>query len=346
MDCPYTTEDDCEVIRIDKPDGGVRVIYKPKPELRKKLDQILKIMKNQHVSFGPYVHGFIRHRSIKTNAEALTLKNPNGTRRSLSYMLKMDITNYFHSIRPIKVRYALERHKFAEWAIDLIMATCLLRLKNGSAIVPQGFPTSPFIAALVMKEISYRLAGLMRQIDPIFPTRLAIYADNITFTSDSRKIITFAHQVRFILKKCYKMEIKYSTLNAKPARLVVCGVQINDKIGPPRNYWRTMRAQLFNATCDRKAGLVPAGFSLNPRSRQVFRANAGIYHSKGLIKKKNLDQRARANLKIMKKNLTPIPFSEWKGQIEFIRSLDQDKGQKLLSMYKEMCEWHQHQELA
>lgn len=329
------------VIRIPKKDGGVRIIHKPNPELRTYLKTILQMLKNHRLSFGPFVHGFVRWRSIKTNAQSLMVPDGNGGRRPLTYMLKLDVVDYFHHITEKILGKVLLKAGFADWEIETILDTCLVTKGVDGPCLPQGFPTSPFLAALTMKYIAMRLSGLRKWIDPVFQTRLAVYADNITFTSDSSQIRAFKKPVDYILGK-FGMECKYAKFVSTKGRMIVCGVQLNqDGVGPPRKYWRNLRAEIFNACRDRQAGLVPAGFCLAPEDRACLRKNEGIVKVSGLLKKKILSEDGKKILKEARTRLIEIPFEEWRGKIEFIRSLDPYKGRVMMDLFEETSRWHQ-----
>jgi hypothetical protein len=330
------------VIRIPKKDGGIRIIHKPDQELHARLKKILAMLKNHRLSFGPFVHGFVRRRSIKTNAQALMVYDENKNPRPLTYMLKLDIIDYFHHVTEGLVQRVLRKEHLPDWEIEIIMDSCIVSKDVPNPCLPQGFPTSPFLAALLMKYLSFRLYGLCKRISPAFQTKMAIYADNITFASDSSEVRSFGNPVNYILEK-FGMESKYAKFVSTKGRMIVCGVQLNkDGVGPPRKYWRTLRAEIFNACRDRQAGLVPAGFRLSVSDRDQLRKNAQIAGVPGLVKKKLLSNDVKDALKKAKKRAVPISFEEWRGKIEFIRSLDPDKGESLMNLFKETCRWHQY----
>lgn len=322
------------LIRIPKKDGGIRILHVPNPALRAEQDKILKILKRFNLSFGPWVHGYARRRSIRTNAEALIVNKTPGQYYVPGIMLKLDVRDYFHNVTDKMVEHCLRREKCPPWIIDEVKAKCFVFFK-GKMVLPQGAPTSPFLSALVMKYISIRLSGLLKQANPWCPSRMAIYADNITFVSDDPVIYSWARQTSFILKKLgFEINPSKVHIHRRPGRMIVCGVQVNDKVGPPRAVWRNLRAEMHNAWMDRKSGMVPAGFQLSHATRRLVRMNSFIFGHRGVVKKADLDQRSREALK--GKTLEPLPFERWRGQIEFVKSLDPDKGKSLEAIFRKV----------
>lgn len=324
---------DYAIVRIPKSGGGVRVLHVPNPTLKAEQKKILRVLKKVIFSLGPFVHGYARKRSIKTNAQSLIISRE-GKYWAPTYLAKMDIRDYFSNVTDRMVAECLLKEKAPGWLKDAVDRTCFIDL-NGRRVLPQGAPTSPLLSAIVMKYLSFRLSGLLKGAKPWCPSRMAIYADNITFSSDDPIIYSWIPKARYILKLAgFDVRPEKVSVNKKPGRQIVCGVQINHKIGPPRAMWRNLRAELHNAWTDRMAGLVPAGYRLSDETRKQIRIRGFLRRMPGVRKKKDLNQEAREFLK--GKEHEPIPFDQWRGRISFVKSLDPAKGGQLERLFKKV----------
>ena len=322
------------VIRIPKAGGGIRVLHVPCASLKAEQKNVLKVLRKFVLSFGPFVHGYARKRSIKTNAQNLVLMR-DGKYWAPTFLLKLDIRDFFSNVTAGLVDECLAKEKVPVWLREGVRLKCFIDL-NDKRVLPQGAPTSPFLSALVMKYVSIRLSGLLKQSPSWCPSRLSVYADNITFSSDA-PMYGWIPKVRYVLEK-FGLELRMDKIKVskKPGRQIICGVQINSKIGPPRAMWRNLRAELHNAWMDRMAGLVPSGYRLDQRTRNSIRFSAGTRGLGGVVKKKDLPPLARDFLK--GKEIEPIPFGRWQGQISFVKSLDPAKGEQLERLFKKVEE--------
>ena len=320
------------VIRIPKAGGGIRVLHVPCASLKAEQKNVLKVLRKFVLSFGPFVHGYARKRSIKTNAENLVLMR-DGKYWAPTFLLKLDIKDFFSNVTDGLVLECLAKEQVPAWLWEGVRLKCFIDL-NGKRVLPQGAPTSPFLSALVMKYVSIRLSGLLKQSPSWCPSRLSVYADNITFSSDA-PMYGWIPKVRYVLGK-FGLELREDKIRVsrKPGRQIICGVQINDKIGPPRAVWRNLRAELHNAWMDRMAGLVPSGYRLDQQTRRDIRFSAGTRGLSGVVKKKDLPHLARDFLK--GKKIEPLPLSRWQGQISFVKSLDPAKGEQLEKLFQKV----------
>jgi len=329
---------DYRVIRIPKKSGGVRVIHAPLPALKTKQESLLKILSGLRIRRGPWVNAYLpRTRgSIKTAAERLLL-SVDGKTRSPDCLLKMDIADYFSNCTEDLVIKALEYESVEQWIIDLVRDRCFIFDGKGRRVLPQGAPTSPFLAALVMKGVAARINGVVKEWDRLnhCPCTFTTYSDNLSFGCDDPSMVRLVYPVRHVLKKIgFEVNPKKIEFHRKPARFVVCGVQINDKIGPRRPYWRVLRAELHNALTDRRADIAPAGFYLEDKTRQELRRIAGINGKPGLVKA--LPQDALNFLARNQACTRAIPWATWKGKIGFVAFLDPKRGRDLQAIYDEL----------
>jgi retron-type reverse transcriptase len=280
-------------VLIPKKDGGHRTLYVPLKALKEKQGEILKYLTGLASPAGPYIHAYVKRRSIRTFASRFHTAAGKAPR----YLLKVDIKDFFPSLTEKVVMKEAERRVLNPTVRDMIRRYCFVR--TGSIrVLPQGAPTSPFLSNLVMKTVMARIGGLLKWWERRrhYGTVAAAYCDNIVIGGFEPGILGMLWSVKKILKD-YGLE-----LNEKKTRLVgpggrkeVCGVVISEKLSTRKDYWRRLRAALHNAERDIRTGQVPPGFYFDPNTR------------------------TRA----------PIPWSEWRGKIAFVASLNPLRGAQL-----------------
>ncbi|OAI45664.1 hypothetical protein AYO44_12570 [Planctomycetaceae bacterium SCGC AG-212-F19] len=235
---------------IPKRDQTEREICAPKPQLRWVQRQILdKILAK--VATHDAAHGFIPGRSIVTNAAPHT---------SAALILKFDLKDFFPTIHYYRVMglftslgYTVGRAKFSAKDDAREVAPTLARLccytpdphQWGSALVPQGAPTSPAISNIVCRRLDARLRGLAERNKGVY-TR---YADDLTFSflKDEVELGRFrwwvdqiCHQEGFFVNQAKFRVIRCSQ------RQVVTGIVVNDALRIPREERRRFRAIVHN----------------------------------------------------------------------------------------------------
>jgi RNA-directed DNA polymerase len=231
-----------------KRSGGERIILAPKRELkalqRKVLDGIVA-----RVPTAATTHGFVRGRSVVTNAQPHVGKQ---------VVLKLDLKDFFPSITFPRVRglFVALGYPFPVAAALALLCTEYDRevferdgtryfVSDGPRHLVQGAPTSPALANLVAWRLDRRLGGLAARRGFAY-TR---YADDLTFSGDD---IGAVHDVRRLAQRIIRDE-RFTTNYAKTrvarrsARQIVTGLVVNDQIATPRELRRRLRATLHNA---------------------------------------------------------------------------------------------------
>jgi len=145
--------------------GDLRVVYSPNIF---GLASTLKILNNKLSDIyqaKECVHGFVRGKSIRTNAKQHLGKK---------YILSIDIKEFFDSIDSEMIKCSLIKLGFIPDVADWITKITTV---NGRLV--QGFHTSPIIANIVSQEMDDEFLGICQQ--DITYTR---YADDLYFSSD------------------------------------------------------------------------------------------------------------------------------------------------------------------
>lgn len=232
--------------------GGVRLLASPKPMLAEVQRRILRDILDK-VPAHPAAHGFVRARSILTNA------TPHVGR---AVVLKLDLENFYASVRfsrVVAIYRSLGYSREAALWLAALTTTAIpsdLPLPSAGAHalrpylgrhLPQGAPTSPALANLSAYSLDVRLAGLARAFGATY-TR---YADDLTFSGDGdfgktlRNLIPLAEQV--IRKERFRVQKAKRKVLRRGQRQTVAGVVVNEKPNVRRDEYDRLKALLNNA---------------------------------------------------------------------------------------------------
>lgn len=191
-------------------------------------------------------HGFVRHRSIITNA-IMHLGKKN--------VLNIDLENFFDSFNFGRVRGFFIKNK--NFQLSHAIATVIAQIACYNNKLPQGSPCSPVITNLITHALDIRLASLAKKHSCTY-TR---YADDITFSTRKSEFplqIMRQENGEYLSSKKLRREIeragfsindKKTRIQYKDSRQDVTGLVVNKKPSVKSEYWRTVRAQcnsLFN----------------------------------------------------------------------------------------------------
>jgi len=216
----------------------------PKMLSAKKKDHIAEILKvkisNAPVKQPSLSHGFVRERSIITNAMMhLGKKN----------VLNIDLEDFFDSFNFGRVRGFFIKNK--NFQLDPKIATVIAQIACFDNKLPQGSPCSPVLTNLITHSLDIRLAALAKK----YKCTYSRYADDITFST--RKSL-FPIQIMkeennlYVAGKELVWEIKNggfcinenkTRIQYKDSRQDVTGLIVNQKPNTKKEYWRTVRAK-------------------------------------------------------------------------------------------------------
>ena len=173
-------------------------------------------------------------------------------------VLKLDISHFFDSIDDDMVYLVMKRLGLSVPATVLLTHLCTYKTR-----LPQGAPTSTYIANLVMKQFDEKLGKWCSEHNISY----TCYCDDMTF-SGNKADIRSANVVGKVGHMLYRMGV---TLNDKKTVFInssqqqrVTGVVINEKPALSRSQKRTMRQEVYYCM---KYG---AAESINRRGLDVF----------------------------------------------------------------------------
>jgi hypothetical protein len=230
---------------IPKRSGGERLIFAPKRRLKavlRTLDRLLvcKLPRSEHA------HGFVRKRSVATNAASHVGK---------AVLLHFDIKDCFPTIHFGRVRGLLIAlgYSYPVAATLAVLMTesprqpiaaegKLYHVPTGPRVCVQGAPTSPGLCNAILLRLDRRLAGLAEKHGFTY-TR---YADDLTFSGDdTAKVTKFLQSVPAIVAaEGFAVNAEKTRVMRAGRRQAVAGVVVNKAMGLSRQERRKLRAAL------------------------------------------------------------------------------------------------------
>lgn len=228
---------------IKKRSGGVREICAPATALKiiqRKLNQALQAVYEPR---NP-AHGFVRDRSVVTNAKAHL-----GAR----FVLNIDLQDFFPSINFGRVRGMFMAKPYS---LPAEAATVLAQICCSENRLPQGAPTSPVISNMVCA----RLDAEMRRLAERYACQYTRYADDITFstkkttfpksiartaeTATGSETILGGELQKVIDDNGFSVNPLKTRLQTQLKRQAVTGLTINEFVNVSRRYINQVRAML------------------------------------------------------------------------------------------------------
>lgn len=217
------------LITLQKRNGNIRNIYAPDKHLKSFQNQILREILI-YFPVSPYATAYSKNCTLSKNAAPHVGKK---------YLLKLDITDFFGSIRFDQIYSAAFNTRYFPKQIGVLLTSLCCR----EEALPQGAPTSPTLSNLVMRNFDSSL-GRWCQRRGIAYTR---YCDDMTFSSN-KPLFPVYEKVKSML---YDMGL---TLNEKKTHFItnasrqsVTGLTVNEKVSVASNYKRKLRQEIYYA---------------------------------------------------------------------------------------------------
>ncbi|MBN9298258.1 MAG: RNA-directed DNA polymerase [Filimonas sp.] len=237
------------VFEVPKKSGGKRRISAPKKQLKKLqlwvLNNVLCHLPNETVA-----HGFIRQRSIVTNAAPHVGKD---------IIVNVDLKDFFPTITYARVKGVFKKLGYSEQQAIIFALICTQAeteevemdgvkyyVQNGKRCLPQGSPASPAISNIIAYKLDKKIQGLAAKLNFAY-TR---YADDLTFstTNDNAKQIT---KLLYLIKKIvtaegFEVHPGKTHIMRKGGQQKVTGIVVNKQLNVERSQLRKFRALLHN----------------------------------------------------------------------------------------------------
>ena len=238
----YNTEVTYQKHSLAKRSGGIRTLLIPNANLKTIQHQLLNGF-NSHLSKKVHkcAHAYVKGKSIKTNA-AQHVGN--------KVLIKLDIEKFFDSINKQHLKPYLRSISWSGKVQDRL--TELLLTDNG---LPQGAPTSPFIANIILYHFDVKVLAYCVQRNYKY-TR---YADDITVSMPEDNSQSIGRVIKFVEEALenngFRLNKKSQKLNVlRPHQAQrVCGVTINSgKLTISKKHRRLIRSAQHYKTIDKK----------------------------------------------------------------------------------------------
>lgn len=215
---------------LKKPQSAkIRVLTVPNGFLKTVQRRILNRILHQ-LPVSSYATAYQKGKSLRDNALPHVNKE---------MVVKLDIAQFFDHINGDMVFGVMQQLKFSECATVLLTHLCIYQDK-----LPQGAPTSPYLANLVMRHFDEKIGAWCSERS-IQYTR---YCDDMTF-SGTRDAIMQSHLISYVRKKLYPLGF---SLNEQKTAMIsdaqqqrVTGVVVNDKAAIPRTLRRKLRQEVY-----------------------------------------------------------------------------------------------------
>ena len=213
-----------------KRSGGYRMISAPDKDLQAIQSTIYSRILSSVTIVHPAAVGFRCGRSVVDNAA------PHLGKR---YVLKMDIHDFFGSIRSPRVRQTFKKIGYPENVSKVLGALCCLHRH-----LPQGAPTSPALSNIVGYEMDRKLAALAAEYGVTY-TR---YADDLTFSGDVFPKEQIIPQVKRIIRdEKFEPNHKKTHFMNQSSRNIITGVSVASgvKLTIPKSKKREIRKNVY-----------------------------------------------------------------------------------------------------
>ena len=239
-----------------KRSGGMRKISAPVPRLKALQRQLADLLYDylDELEMGrpprrTLSHGFVRERSIITNAHA---------HRGRRYVMNLDLEDFFPSINLGRIRGVLMKDQ--RFMLHERVATAIAQIACQGGKLPQGSPCSPVMSNIVGRLLDVRMVRLAKE----HGCRYTRYADDITLSTNEKifppEIATAAGVAadiweagpalsKTIAKAGYVINAKKTRVQYRGSRQIVTGLVVNNQVNVKSEYYRTARAmcsQLFS----------------------------------------------------------------------------------------------------
>ena len=216
-------------ISIPKRNGGVRILNRPDEEL----DRLQRIILNKilhQLSCSPYATAYHQGAKLVDNA------SPHSGKR---YLLKMDVSDFFGSIRFAKVyQYAFSSSWFPKEVGTFLTMLCCL-----DDVLPQGACTSPALSNLVMKPFDLSFGGWCKKLGFAY-TR---YCDDITVSGDRTLYPAYQQAKKLLSENELRLNEDKTHFITNASRQTVTGLTVNEKVSVHADYKRRLRQELYYA---------------------------------------------------------------------------------------------------
>lgn len=177
-----------------------------------------------------YVHGFIIGKGIVSNG---------ASHKAARYLLNVDIKDFFGSVREGTIQQLFSDFGYGEHVAKTLAGLCTFQ---GS--LPQGAPTSPYLANLAFGRTDRDILQLSREHNLTYSR----YADDLSFSGPHKIPRTFVGRLELVLRNYgFRINSAKTRFSGPGQAHYVTGLVVNEKVHPNRELRRRLRAMFHRA---------------------------------------------------------------------------------------------------
>ena len=214
-------------VEIPKRDGGVRVLFVPDPILKRIQRAIARVLLF-HIPVSPYAAAYRPGANIRKNA--LRHCGRQG-------VLRLDILHFFDSVRYSQIKEKIFPAEIYSEKLRVLLS-CLCYYQDG---LPQGAPTSPAIANLLLRDFDLAVGEWCRARD----IRYTRYCDDMTFSGafDPEPVIQMVADA--LWREGFALNPRKTRFAKQGQRQIVTGAVVNLRPRLDADARRALRAELY-----------------------------------------------------------------------------------------------------
>ncbi len=211
---------------VPKPNGKTRTIRPPARPLRDLQRTLLDVLQ-ECIRYPRWMMGSVPKRSIFDHAK------PHVGRKMVA---TFDVKAFYPSTKPAMVRPILERLGFGDAVTDAV-----LRLVTKDDELPQGSPTSGFLANLALEPADRRIDALCRKHGLNF-TR---YVDDMAISGDT-DLTKFQGAIIEAVKECgYEVAPEKIRYMGRNVAQLVTKLRVNHRMRPTQEFMAEVKADIW-----------------------------------------------------------------------------------------------------
>lgn len=211
--------------REPKKRGGFRIINPPFKHLKAVQRKILRTILNQ-IPVHQILHSGPKT-STKTAAKA-HVKQP--------IVVTLDIQDFFPNVRDKTICRVLEANGFPE-----DVACLLTRLTTHKGSLPQGAPTSPAIARIVLRDVCKQFEALLNSISP--HAAATIYVDDITVSGPLGLERLIPAIISIFERHGYSVNPSKKKVMTQNEEQIVLGLRVNRRVEPSSEFETALKLE-------------------------------------------------------------------------------------------------------
>lgn len=211
---------------VQKSNGGTRVIIMPSLHLKEIQRWILDNILYRY-SINDAAYGFVLNRNIKDNAMIHI---------NQSTIVNLDIKNFFPTINYERVFSLFFKSGYTKEVSFILAKLCTYK-----GILPQGAPSSPYIANILCNRLDKRISGLVAKKK----YKYSRYADDITISGDKEINNLVPYIIKIISSEHFEVNLNKLRVQDTATFKEVTGLIVNDTVKVKRKFKKKLEQHIY-----------------------------------------------------------------------------------------------------